>query len=187
MALIATHPDVESRVHDEVDRVLADGAPAHEHLDELPYLGRVVAETLRLYSSGWILTRTTTHTTELGGARLPAGTLIGFSTSAIHRDSVCFPDPERFDPDRFDPDRWAQAPDRTTYMPFGAGPRKCIDDRLALAQATVVLATITDRARLIPVNRNPLRPRPAMLLRRRRVTMKVALRRPGEPTADRTT
>ncbi|MEU8550925.1 cytochrome P450 [Streptomyces roseoverticillatus] len=175
LALLAAHPDAEARVHDEVDRVLADGAPAHEHLDDLPYLGQVITETLRLYSSGWFLTRTTTHITELAGVQLPAGTIIGFSTYAIHRQGAHFPDPECFDPDR-----WSQAPDRTTYIPFGTGPRKCIGDRLALAEATTALATITRTARLIPVNRDPLRARAAMLLHPRRVITKAVLRRPGE-------
>ncbi|MER6365757.1 cytochrome P450 [Kitasatospora sp. NPDC001527] len=174
LALLAAHPDVEARVHDEVDRVLADGAPAHEHLDDLPYLGQVIAETLRLYSSGWFLTRTATHTTELAGLPLAAGTLIGFSTYALHREDAHFPDPERFDPDR-----WSHAPDRTTYIPFGAGPRKCVGDRLALAEATAALASITRTVRLITVNRDPLRAQSAMLLHPRRVIMKVALRRPG--------
>nr|WP_316528066.1 hypothetical protein [Kitasatospora sp. K002] len=49
-------------------------------------------------------------------------------------------------------------------MPFGASPGKCVGDRLALAEATVALATITRTARVIPVNRNPLRARPVMLL-----------------------
>ncbi|MFF8775278.1 cytochrome P450 [Kitasatospora sp. NPDC015120] len=177
LALLAAHFGVEARVHAEVDRVLADDVPAHEHLDDLPYLGQVITETLRLYSSGWFLTRTTTHTTELAGVQLPAGTIIGFSTYAIHRQDAHFPDPERFDPDR-----WSQAPDRTTYIPFGTGPRKCVGDRLALAEAAAALATITRTARLIPVNHDPLRARPAMLLHPRRVIAKTVLRRPGERT-----
>ncbi|CAG6394198.1 hypothetical protein SCOCK_250017 [Actinacidiphila cocklensis] len=65
-------------------------------------------------------------------------------------------------------------------QPVGrAGPRKCIGDRLALAQATAALATISRTARLIPVNRNPLHTRPAVLLHPRRVITKVVLRQPA--------
>ncbi|MFE2107590.1 cytochrome P450 [Kitasatospora sp. NPDC059463] len=83
-------------------RSVESGENAHEHLDGLPYLGQVVTEALRLYSSGWFLTRTT----ELAGVRLAAGTIIGFSTYAIHREDAHLPDPECFDPDR------------TTCIPF---------------------------------------------------------------------
>ncbi|WP_439681438.1 cytochrome P450 [Embleya sp. MST-111070] len=38
-------------------------------------LSRVLTETLRLYLSGWFLTRTTTHPTQLADAHLPTGTL----------------------------------------------------------------------------------------------------------------
>lgn len=56
------------------------------------------------------------------------------------------------DPSLFDPGRWqAIRPDRTTYIPFGAGAGKCIGDRFSLTQAVLALATITARWRLAPV------------------------------------
>jgi cytochrome P450 len=51
----------------------------------------------------------------------------------------------------FDPERFlgsaAAAIDRFTYLPFGAGPRKCIGSTFALQEATLVLASIVKRFR----------------------------------------
>jgi cytochrome P450 len=49
-------------------------------------------------------------------------------------------------PDAFDPRRFLgsahAAIDRFAYLPFGAGPRKCIGSTFALQEATLVLAEI---------------------------------------------
>ncbi|MFD4627342.1 cytochrome P450 [Streptomyces sp. NPDC058475] len=56
------------------------------------------------------------------------------------------------DPDRFAPDRWESGhtppPLREAYIPFGAGPRKCIGDRFAFHATTLTLAVIAARWRL---------------------------------------
>src|SRR5204862_2965608 len=53
--LLGGAPDVEAKVHEEIDRVLKGRLPAAEDLRLLPYVERVVAEPLRLYPPAWIL------------------------------------------------------------------------------------------------------------------------------------
>ena len=56
-------------------------------------------------------------------------------------DPRWFPDPETFDPGRWlDPGR--QAAPRHAYLPFGTGPRACIGEQFAWAEATTVLAVL---------------------------------------------
>jgi cytochrome P450 len=62
---------------------------------------RIVAETLRLYPPAWMVTRSTTTNTELGGHPLPAGITLIYSAYQLHRRADLFPDPNRFDPDRW--------------------------------------------------------------------------------------
>lgn len=156
LCLLAAHPDIEAAVHAEVDRVLAGAPPAYEHLDALEVTSQVISETLRLYPPTWLITRTVTQDTVLGGTRIAAGSTLAYSPYLIHRRSDLYPDPSLFDPGRWQ----ATRPDRSTYIPFGAGARKCIGDRFSLTQAALAVAAITARWRLIPVSDRPVRPAP---------------------------
>jgi cytochrome P450 len=154
--LLAAHPGVEAAVHCEVDGVLAGAPPAYRHLNALEKTRQVISETLRLYPPTWLITRTVTQDTVLGSTRCAAGTTLAYSPYLIHHRSDLYPDPSRFDPSR-----WQDArPERSAYIPFGAGARKCIGDRFSLTQAALALAAITARWRLTPVSNRPVRPAP---------------------------
>ncbi|WP_067464104.1 cytochrome P450 [Nocardia amamiensis] len=145
--LLTEHPEVEARLHAEVDQVLA-GRPA-EYADcrQLTYTAQVISESLRCYPPAWILTRRATEDVELGGFRIPKGASVMFSPYVVHRDSRLFADPERFDPDRWSPERVGEIP-REAMVQFGGGSRKCIGDVFAVVEATLALATIAGRWRL---------------------------------------
>jgi len=143
------HPDVERRLHAELD-VRVDGPPdGHEWLRRLEYTGRVLAETMRLHAL-WMTMRRTLVPVELGGVRIPAGTEVMFSPYALHRDPAVFPEPNRFDPDRWHPERARELLPHT-FIPFGAGIHRCLGEHFATAEATLAIAAIARRWRLRPV------------------------------------
>ncbi|WVS76357.1 cytochrome P450 [Streptomyces sp. SS162] len=145
---LARHPEVEKQVVAELDEVLGDRPLAAEDLCRLGGIRRVLDEAIRLYGVT-LLMRRTLLPVELGGHRLPAGTEVAFSLYAMHRDPAVFERPDAFDPDRWLPERAAQI-SRHSYIPFGAGSRKCIGDTFAWTEATIALATILRRWRLRP-------------------------------------
>lgn len=51
---LATNPDVQERLQDEIDSVWTggDAIPSYETVHELPYLDMVISETLRLFPPG---------------------------------------------------------------------------------------------------------------------------------------
>jgi cytochrome P450 len=145
---LAQHPDVERRVHDELDRVL-DGRPVtFDDFARLTYVRQVITETLRSYPI-WILMRRTLRETELGDTRIPPGTEVTISPHALHFDPRSFPDPHRFDPDRWGPDRVKEVP-RGAFVPFGGGNRMCVGNTFAQLEMAVTVATIASRWRLVP-------------------------------------
>jgi len=141
--LLAQNPEIEKRLHTEVDTVLGTAPATHADLPRLELAGRIITETLRLRAPGWFLTRKVTTDTHLGGHLLPAGTSIAYSPYLIHHRPDLYDQAEAFDPDRWHPQR--PQPPRHAFLPFAAGSRKCIGDTFAMTQATIALATITAR------------------------------------------
>ncbi len=147
--LLSQHPEVEARVHGELDAVLGGRAPTSA--DALPYIDRVLSESMRLYPPVTTVPRVAARDVELGGYTVAAGSDVVLWIYHAHHDARWWPEPERFDPDRFLPERIAQA-QRGAYTPFGAGQRQCIGKHFALMEARLLLATLAQRfsLRLVP-------------------------------------
>ena len=171
--LTSRQPDVEHRLHAEVDAALA-GAPARcEDLPKLELAGRVITETLRIYPPAWMLTTTTD--THLGGHPIPAGSILFYSPYLPHHLPDHYPDPDHFDPDRWT-DTHNAPPPREAFIPFAAGARECIGDTFALTEATLALATLTARWRLRPLPGHHVHPARGILLHPRELRMRATPR-----------
>ncbi|RSM42101.1 cytochrome P450 [Amycolatopsis balhimycina DSM 5908] len=152
---LGRHPEVEARVHAEVDEVLGGRPVTVDDLPRLTYVRQVVDEVLRLYPL-WMLMRRTLTDVDLGGARLPEGAEVIVSPHALHHDPASFADPDRFDPGRWAPERAADVP-KGAFVPFGAGTRQCIGNRFAQNEIVITVATVAARWRLVPVPGRPVR------------------------------
>ena len=160
---LATHPEIEQRLHAEVDEVLA-GRPAHyRDVSRLEYTRRVITETLRMRTQGLFLSKVTTRATELGGYHIPAGVSVLYSFHALNHNPAIHSDPETFDPDRWLPER-AKAIPRGAFMPFGMGVHGCIGDQFAWTEMIISLATIAARWRLVSVPGHEPRPKLAITM-----------------------
>jgi cytochrome P450 len=183
--LLARHPAIEARFHDEVAAVLgppgsgvpsAPGAspgaspgvsntpPASDVVARLPLTRRIIDEAMRLYPPAWAISREVQRPFELRGRRFEPGAQLVISQWVLHRDPRWFPEPERFDPDRWLPAR-ATATPRMAYLPFGGGPRICIGNHFALTEAVLVLARMGQRFRVIVTRDATLAFRPSITLR----------------------
>src|SRR5205814_9803488 len=78
---------------------------------------------------------------------IPQRSLVATSQWIVHHDARYFPEPYRFDPERWTPEARA-ARHKFCYFPFSAGPRQCIGEGFAWAEATLVLATLAQKWRL---------------------------------------
>jgi len=164
--LLAQSPDVEARLHDEIDSVLGDRRATPDDTARLAYVRAVLAESMRLYPPAWTVGRKPLEDVVLGGYRIPRDSLVLMSQWVVHRDPRWWPNPERFDPDRWLPDAQASRP-RLAYFPFGAGTRVCIGEAFAWMEGIIVLATIAQRWQLRLVPDQPVTPIPLVTLRPR--------------------
>ncbi len=162
--LLGQNPEAEARLYEELDRVLEGREPVVADLPRLRYTEMVLSESMRLFPPAWILGRRAIVDHELGGYRIPAGSIVLLSQWITHRDARYFPDPLRFDPQRFTPEAQAARP-KFSYFPFGGGPRVCIGEGFAWMEGVLVLATIARRWRFLPVDGIPVTPAAMITLR----------------------
>ncbi|MDQ3973411.1 MAG: cytochrome P450 [Actinomycetota bacterium] len=83
--LLGGHDAVHQRVRAEVERVLGDGVPTADDVEQLSYTARVINEALRLYPPAHTLVRRACDDGELLGRQLPAGRIVTVSIWEIHR------------------------------------------------------------------------------------------------------
>ena len=129
------NPQFAERARAEVDEVLGDDAePDYDQIHRLTYVRQVLDESLRMWPTAPMFTRTPLQDTVVGGKyAFPKDTGLSILIPMLHRDrSVWGDDVEEFDPDRFRPERFKSVPPNA-YRPFGTGLRACIGRQFALA------------------------------------------------------
>ena len=172
--LLSQHAEVEVRLHEEVDRVLAGRRATADDLASLPYTRMVLSESMRLYPPAYAIGRRALENYEVAGIVIPRGALVVVSPLVTQRDARWFPEPERFDPNRWTPEAQAARP-KFSYFPFGGGTRMCIGDQFAWTEGILVLATLAQRwrAELERGQRVGMKP---MITLRTRYGMRMVLR-----------
>ena len=138
--LLSQSREWRERVETEVDRGLT-GLASAGLADRLVQTRAVIEETIRLYPPISAISRVALGDDALNVETVRPGSLIVISPYVLHRHRLLWDRPDAFDPGRFLGNA-ASAIDRFAYLPFGAGPRKCIGSTFALQEATLVLAAI---------------------------------------------
>jgi cytochrome P450 len=164
--LLSQHPDVEEKLHAEIDATLVGRLPAADDVARLQYVDKVVAESMRLYPPAWAMGRQALSDYPIGEYVAKAGAIILMSPYVMHRDPRYYPDPDRFDPERWTEEARAGRP-RFAYFPFGGGPRICIGEQFAWMEAVLVLATLAQRWRLRLAPGFLAEPKPMITLRQK--------------------
>ncbi|XP_071855530.1 cytochrome P450 4V2-like isoform X2 [Apostichopus japonicus] len=148
--LLARNPEVQRKVHEELDLVLGndrDKKIMMEDLQKLEYLGYVMKECQRVLTTVPYVGRNLESDKHMCGTILPKGTPVWMGYYWLHRDPKYFPNPEKFDPDRFLP---ANSQDRPnfTFLPFSAGHRNCIGQKFALMEQKAMMASVLRKVKM---------------------------------------
>jgi len=162
--LLSQHPDVEAKLHDEIDEVLAGEIPTADDVAKLRYTEMVLAESMRLYPPAWTMGRRALSDYRVGGFVIPANSIVLMSPWVMHHDSRYFHDPFKFDPERWTPEARESRP-KFSYFPFGGGPRVCIGEQFAWMEGVLLIATIAQRWKMRLEPGHPVKPKPMITLR----------------------
>ncbi|MCU0533231.1 MAG: cytochrome P450 [Hydrococcus sp. Prado102] len=164
--LLSQHPEIEGKLHEELDCVLGGRTPTLEDLPNLQYTKMVLSESMRLYPGAWVFTRTNLQADEIGGYYIPANSLIMLSPYVTHRLSAFWENPQDFNPERFTREEVAARP-RYAYYPFGGGQRQCIGEIFAMTEMQLVIAMVAQQYRLHLMPGHPVEEEPMFTLRPR--------------------
>ena len=109
-------------------------------MSKLPYLNCIIKEALRLYPAGPLLPHESSQECQVGGFRVPRGTMLLVNLWAIQQDPKIWDEPTRFKPERFEECEGLR--DGFKFMPFGSGRRGCPGEGLAMYMVGLTLASL---------------------------------------------
>jgi cytochrome P450 len=162
--LLSQNPEVEARLHSEIDQVLGGRLPTAEDVPQLKYTEMVLAESMRLYPPAWALGRLAITDLEIGGYVVPRKSLVLMSQFVMHRDPRYFTEPLRFDPERWTAEARESRP-QFSYFPFGGGPRRCIGEGFAWMEGVLLIAALAQQWQMELAPNHPVALKPVITLR----------------------
>jgi cytochrome P450 len=151
--LLANHPQVEAKLHAELDALPDEAEPTLQHMETLHYAHNVLREALRLYPPVWVISRRTIEADVLGGYEVPANTDVFISPFFVHRHPQYWDDAEAFKPERFETETEHR---KLVYLPFSAGAHHCIGETLSIYEGLLHLFKAARRYRLHRVDQSPV-------------------------------
>jgi cytochrome P450 len=136
---LATLPEIQQKLKEEVDRVLQGKPITQDNIRELVYMSYVIKENLRIQPPvTWVPSRIMKEDTEFEGRMtIPKGARIGMNIYAVHHNPEFWPEPEKFDPERF-----TKPTVPFSFLPFSLKSRACLGNQFSLVEQTVFLATL---------------------------------------------
>ena len=145
--LLSKHPEIEARLHEELDRVLGGRDATAEDVEKLDYTRRVFTESMRLFPPAFGFGRQAIRDNQLGPYAVKKGSVVIVSSIIMQQLDRLYDNAETFDPDRWLPER-AEGLHKFAYFPFGGGVRKCIGENFAWMEGILLLATFAQHWKL---------------------------------------
>lgn len=145
--LLSQCPHLQDKIVAEIEAVVGDREFVAGDIKDLPALGNVFRETLRLYPPVGFFVREATQSQCIRKKDVKAGSPILISPWLLHRHRTLWERPDDFAPERFETEA-GKASAKCAYIPFSKGPRVCIGAAYATQEAVLILASIVRRYRV---------------------------------------
>ncbi|KAH7117039.1 cytochrome P450 alkane hydroxylase [Dendryphion nanum] len=148
------HPEILSRLRQEIAEHIGTDQPTYEKLKEMKYLRAVMNESQRMYPIVPTNSRQALQDTILprGGGEdgespvlITKGSYVAYHSWSLHRRTDIYgPDADVFNPSRWLVNEHPSAPLRPGwgYIPFSGGPRVCIGQNFALTETGYVIVRL---------------------------------------------
>lgn len=146
--LVSQTPEVEGKIHDELEAVCRGEIPNYEHYSQLTYLRAVLEEAMRLYPPVPVLSRQAVDEDRIRGRDIPKGAIVMAVPWLLHRHESLWEQPNQFIPERFIEGGSAFKQDKYAYIPFSIGPRVCLGKYFGQVELVLTMATLAQKFRL---------------------------------------
>ncbi|KAG2285883.1 hypothetical protein Bca52824_045487 [Brassica carinata] len=154
IAELVNHPDIQSKLRNEIDTVLGLGVQVTEpELHRLPYLQAVIKETIRRRMAVPLLVpHMNLKDAKLAGYDIPEESRILINAWWLANNPDSWNSPEEFRPERFlEEEAHVEANGNDfRYVPFGAGRRSCPGIILALPILGITIGRLVQNFELLP-------------------------------------
>ncbi|XP_063771197.1 cytochrome P450 2K1-like [Pseudophryne corroboree] len=145
LLLMTKYPEVQDKVHKEIERVIGTLQPKYDHRHQMPYTNAVIHEIQRFANIVPMnLPHQTTKDVTFMGYFLPKGTYIIPLLTSVLKDKTQFAEPELFNPQHF-LDSDGNFVKREAFMPFSAGHRVCAGENLAKTELFLFITSLLQK------------------------------------------
>jgi len=136
---LLNHPEVLKKAREELGRVVGEDRLLNESdLPKLPYLRKIILETLRLYPPAPILIpHVSSEDITIGGYNVPKNSIVIINGWAMQRDPEQWKDATSFKPERFDVEG-----EEKKLVAFGMGRRACPGEPMALQSVSYTVGLL---------------------------------------------
>lgn len=149
--LLSKYQDIQQKLADEVISVIGrDRNPSAEDIDQMPYLQKVVQESLRICPPIPLVARRASEDVYIKGHLIPKDTHVIISIYHQHHNPAVWKDPETFNPERWTNSESEATAHLGSFIPFILGARNCIGNRFALLEVKVILAMVVQKLSFLP-------------------------------------
>lgn len=147
-------PGVLDKLQKELDaaNIPMGTVPSYDAVKDLPYVGAVISETMRIHSTsslglprlvpGQSLENPNPKPVEILGYSFPPGTSLSVPAYTIHHSKEIWGQ----DADDFAPERWEEgrltARQKEAFIPFSYGPRACVGRNVAEMELKCIIGTV---------------------------------------------
>jgi cytochrome P450 len=147
--LVSRHPVIADKLKSSIGKTDILESPQNE------FINAVISEGMRLYPAAWMTERVVLQDDRFNGFDIPKGTIIIPFFYGLHRNKNLWKDASDFYPDRFISTGSVVTRKIKNFFPFGAGPRMCIGNNLAMVEMSFILHELFSKFEIFPTEEIP--------------------------------